>query len=356
MQHNLSLSDDTKNVLMVEINKLDDIITSALLQMEKLHCARKAAALWTPILRQSSLSIQYWNVAAKMKRQRIPNSYRLDLIRAQMDDESIQLIEDNLKSPRAAFRHAVKEDKQLKKEHRKLRAEYLENKLEELNMNKKATGKQLTSMKSLVARERTRYGFAYIRSITKPTKGKVLKSIEVPHATIPGRYDSIREPVEMEIGLIDRNVGHFAQADNTPFANEPLLESLGYEGINENSENLINQKLMDERINNQPEYIKDILDKLNDGNTLPEIEADITFEEFKQGLIKWKESTTTSPSGRHLGHYKLLTSLPVMDKFEENCNISETILQAYYNIAICTAKMCKTLNRWTKISTCMIEK
>jgi hypothetical protein len=30
----------------------------------------------------------------------------------------------------------------------------------------------------------------------------------------------------------------------------------------------------------------------------------ITKEDVKQGFKKWKERTSTSPSGRHLGHYK----------------------------------------------------
>ena len=35
----------------------------------------------------------------------------------------------------------------------------------------------------------------------------------------------------------------------------------------------------------------------------------IPFNEYKQGFKKWKESTTTSPSGRHLGHHHSLLSL-----------------------------------------------
>ena len=34
----------------------------------------------------------------------------------------------------------------------------------------------------------------------------------------------------------------------------------------------------------------------------------LTYEEFKGNFKMWRESTTTSPSGRHLGHYKVLVS------------------------------------------------
>ena len=35
----------------------------------------------------------------------------------------------------------------------------------------------------------------------------------------------------------------------------------------------------------------------------------VSFEAFIQGLLKWRESTSTSPSGRHLGLYKTLLTV-----------------------------------------------
>jgi hypothetical protein len=37
---------------------------------------------------------------------------------------------------------------------------------------------------------------------------------------------------------------------------------------------------------------------------LKEISATIGDDDFRKTLQKWKETTSTSPSGRHLGHYK----------------------------------------------------
>jgi hypothetical protein len=35
-----------------------------------------------------------------------------------------------------------------------------------------------------------------------------------------------------------------------------------------------------------------------------------SFDDFKDAMRRWKESTSTSPSGRHLGHYiSLLTKI-----------------------------------------------
>ena len=46
----------------------------------------------------------------------------------------------------------------------------------------------------------------------------------------------------------------------------------------------------------------------------------IPIKEFKQGYRKWKERTTTSPSGRHLGHYHALFA---PDGEEKESNFSE---------------------------------
>ena len=43
--------------------------------------------------------------------------------------------------------------------------------------------------------------------------------------------------------------------------------------------------------------------RVTDLDSLP---ATITFKNFQGKISKWKESTSTSPSGRHLGHYKSL--------------------------------------------------
>ena len=40
--------------------------------------------------------------------------------------------------------------------------------------------------------------------------------------------------------------------------------------------------------------------------TQPEISLQISRDELRKGFKLWKESTATSPSGRHLGHYKSL--------------------------------------------------
>jgi len=39
-------------------------------------------------------------------------------------------------------------------------------------------------------------------------------------------------------------------------------------------------------------------------SNIPEISAFISLENLKECVQRWKETASTSPSGRHLGHYK----------------------------------------------------
>jgi hypothetical protein len=92
--------------------------------------------------------------------------------------------------------------------------------------------------------------------------------------------------------------------------------------------------------------------------TAPEstMNSEITFEEFLKGLAKWIEKTTTSPSGRHLGHYKLLHKLNVWDEEDNKINKSIKILQVIYNILMTSIYLGRPLERWKEVTTCMIKK
>ncbi|KAI2497437.1 hypothetical protein MHU86_17041 [Fragilaria crotonensis] len=69
----------------------------------------------------------------------------------------------------------------------------------------------------------------------------------------------------------------------------------------------------------------------------------ITADDIVKGFKSWKETTTTSPSGRHLGHYKALIQDPIL----LDC------LRKFLNIAISRGI---AIPRWCKAVNVMIEK
>ena len=65
--------------------------------------------------------------------------------------------------------------------------------------------------------------------------------------------------------------------------------------------------------------------------------------DFRRLFTKWKESTSSSPSGRHIGHYKAI--LGNDDLVDFHCGMLELPLQFGFSP-----------KRWEKTCTLMIEK
>jgi Reverse transcriptase (RNA-dependent DNA polymerase) len=349
----MTKSYDEKEHVMEEINKIDKIITEAMLCAEKRNCKKKLHALWSPKLYQSQLLVQFWNIKKKSSRQQIDSTTRLEQIQRNMKEETIISIKENTKSISKAFDAALKHHIELLRDHYNIRQEHLEDMVEDYNS--RGDPSQATTIKELKHRERNRNDHKVIKRVFKEGNGKGITSLEIPSEDGEG-YETITNPREIEYHLLIRNIMHFGQADDTPFGISPLKDILEYEGTNIMSQQLINNRTIPDELNNQPEYVKQLLEKLSDGNNLPTIDKDIKFEEFCSGLLKWKERTTTSPSGRHLGHYKVLLKIPIYDEVDNTCNISMKILDVYYKIFRATTELGETLTRWCSITTCMIEK
>jgi hypothetical protein len=122
----------------------------------------------------------------------------------------------------------------------------------------------------------------------------------------------ITEPSRIVEELIKRNIIDFGQAKATAFTTPPVSEELGYKGRNEMT-NLIISNQLDFPYQQLPEHVRLIFDKLIDGKKLQEISNNILYEDFCGGFKKWVEKTTTSPSGRHLEHYKVLMQIQIND-------------------------------------------
>ena len=80
------------------------------------------------------------------------------------------------------------------------------------------------------------------------------------------------------------------------------------------------------------------------------------MEEFIKRLPKWKETTSTSPSQRHLGHYKCLVPPHnyCMEEFQQTDEYS--ILDVHLTLLYFCSYTGYSLNRWQSIVTTTIPK
>jgi hypothetical protein len=189
----------------------------------------------------------------------------------------------------------------------------------------------------------------------KPRSSKGIQYLDIPDDNNNDTWIRVTDPVLIAEKLITRNIKHFGQADQTPFAQAPLSTVFGYKGVNQAATDIIENQVVPNDIVGENEYINKFLEKLSSGKLI-QVTDEITFDEFKIGLQKWNEKTTTSPSGRHLGHYKLLLNLNVFDSELQRENLSDSILKVYYNIVMTAIKLGQPVDRWKNITTCMIEK
>jgi hypothetical protein len=93
---------------------------------------------------------------------------------------------------------------------------------------------------------------------------------------------------------------------------------------------------------------------------LDSIDAEITEEQFVSRMKVWRESTTTSPSGVDLGHYKALINPHSLDLESEEGEVLETwrkkIISAHVSLINYAIRHRFTYERWKTIVNVMIQK
>ena len=161
------------------------------------------------------------------------------------------------------------------------------------------------------SRSRAKYTkqlFAQLRARFKPQQSGGLSHILIPDTTdtTSEAFQLVTNPTEVETCILQRNITHFGQAHGTLFTIPPLREFLNYDGVTPHAQQIINGANITQIKTGSSPAVQNILNKLNDGNNLALVSTKIVQSEFMSGMRRWKESTSTSPSGRHLGHYKVL--------------------------------------------------
>jgi hypothetical protein len=152
--------------------------------------------------------------------------------------------------------------------------------------------------------------FAKLRSVQTEGARKGVTSIEIPkHPDEDPKscteWVQVDVPTEVLQHLQKRNQAHFGHAKGTPFTTPPLVDHLGYRGDGWASKQILNGTYdhtdYEENVQLLLRHLHYVHEMAQDG-ARPTISSD----EFESKLRVWTESTTTSPSGLHLGHFKSL--------------------------------------------------
>ena len=117
------------------------------------------------------------------------------------------------------------------------------------------------------------------------------------------KFETITDEKIIEDVLLRRNKLHFSQASDTPLAINKILDELGFSGSTATAKQILERTTT----------IEDIVDDEASWELLRSfqrkeaaVKVDFDSDDIIQGYRSWSEKKTTSPSGRHLGHFHAL--------------------------------------------------
>lgn len=215
-------------------------------------------------------------------------------------------------------------------------------------MNGLKGGASIKALYSTIARKVGRPRNGATRKILVPTNTE-----EYPY--IPSEVEGwkeINDPKLVEEKLVVRNQVHFSQAQGTPWTVGELA-SIPFSGTG----TIANQILKGDYGSPSSTRACDLLIK-EMRQKVSEFDATLTLEDVTKALQSWCETTSTSPSGRHLGHLRALSAPDGHDPTSDDstADAGKRILHCItglLNIAVGTGR---PLKRWRKVTNTMIEK
>lgn len=274
-----------------------------------------------------------------------------------------------------ALKQANQTLRQISKDNTAIRHAELEAKIESATtqgMNQRAK-----ALRSIMKVEMNRKTYHTLRAIRQSgTDNHRIDRVEIPNSWPPPNHpiqslDSLEDPKHctewrtesdpshVEYYLLLRNRLHFGQASGTPFTIPPLELDIDWAASTEAAEAILaghyNKQI-------QVPNCDDLIRKCKAITELDNLPCTITTEEFCGKIKSWRESTTTSPSGRHLGRYKALYT-PIRQDEEEVAEGEITIKdkqKAIASLLLSVINYCLrnsyALNRWKTVINMMIFK
>ena len=200
--------------------------------------------------------------------------------------------------------------------------------------------------------------------LLKPDRGQGLLQVDIPDAdaipppgelfgdpddakTWKGPWISIKDPEEMAKQVAKANIRSYNQAHNTPFAGGHLGESLGKYGANPFADKILSGEQLPnhilEPLMSETRRMIETLGKKPHTLVGEKLTTYITAEEFRLMYKKMSERISSSPSDKHVGHYKAATR-------------SESLSQLYADMMSYPYTEAFAPQRWQEVLDVMLPK
>ena len=247
---------------------------------------------------------------------------------------------------RAALRDARNDVRQIRKDAIAHREEFLQALVQQQPSNK--------ILRHIQRAEQMKRGFEKIRFATKQQQNTLVTHLDIPDDNLPPkqsmRWKRITDPAHVTSLLIARNTSHFGLAHGTPFTCPPISNDFDWTLNNPHYHNTVSGK--------PPKYHHALVDNLLSHlkRKVQPTRSTLSLSDLVSRFRKWKEATTTSPSRRHLGHYKSLLP-PINYNLQDYMQTPEgRIMNVHLALLNFCARTGYSLQRWSNIITTMIPK
>jgi hypothetical protein len=309
---------------------------------------------------------RYWRLKLKQSRGQTITSTVLQRLRQTSDiqDGSDEPIPQEMAAKRLKCAYRMMADCQRSSE--QLRVTFLEELAEAIVLNNTSSlanadlrrERTLHQLKQLQFREKMRRAYRKNSPALAPQVQLGLDRVDVPDGnalntqhgdptkpkTWCGPWVSKTDPEDIARVVRQLNIEQYHQAYQTPFGSGPLADAMGRQAETIQASSLLSGSLEHLPIEDlMPETSRILHTLTTPYPKIPEHSLTIKNEDFIGVYKALKENTSSSPSGRHVGHYKAVVGDPVLVTMHA---IMMTLPFGHGFV----------LDRWTKVTDIMLKK
>lgn len=319
------------------LNHLDNDMTRAFLKAE-LKIKRKDRPPWSPILREASLRVKWLKLHLDQFKRKCCNASAIQHTRERMKSTTSLPSITNLSICQYHLRRAQKALRKLRQKANELRIEHLELLVARYRLSNESDKEKI--IKRILKSEATKRCFKKLRWLIHPISPGVSfiqREPQDPSSTIFDRF-------ELETTILERNQRHFNQCAGTPFTSG-ALRRLNWAADSLDADMLLDGTADPSSYTDDP-ILQHLLTQCQ--RLQAEQPSSVTYSTLQQLFKNWKESTSTSPSGVHLGHYKTI--------FQSQSTPSKQIAASITSLLQTLLTHGISLRRWNHVVNIMIHK
>lgn len=289
---------------------------------------------WSPRLRNAGVLFRYWKLRLReitweRQIQSLNPTFQLPSCEVSLDIQEVRL----------QLTRAHKHLRQTQKKATKSRIQSYEELLQQYEadtdpITKSESQKRAKIVSWTIQGEACRSMYGKIRQIIQNKEYSSVSQIQIPRPetnaspTEPGHlhtvlqhtdpsqliWDTVITRDDIEAHLLSFNREAFRAAAESPCGSGVIHNALTFSSLSDEAEQCL-KGVIPESWYGDRELLREFLASFQIPNSLLDsgpIRLDISTNDIIRGFKSWQETTNTSPSGRHLGHYKALIMDPIL--------------------------------------------